>query len=149
MNIFQSTYYDRLRSWNTLKKQSINQNLLTICCNVDSWWQQAPLINYHLHWSDSESWPDPWTLLSDNNYSTLTRAIGICYTLFLINLEDIILAQGSDCQSEQHDLVIVNNQYILNFWPNTVMTNKISDFTIKRYLNISLLKKKLSGANHT
>lgn len=145
MNIFQADYTERLRSWNRLKKDCKNLSVLDSSQTVDNWWQAAPLINYHLHWNDSESWPSPWELLSENNYSTLTRAIGMCYTLLMIDINNIQLVQATDCQAEQHELVIVDNRYVLNFWPNTVMTNKISDFAIKQSLNISLLKKKILG----
>lgn len=141
MNVFQNTYDARLREWKDLRSNVASMSTDDACIAIDHWWQHAPLVTHHLHWSDSSNWPDPWTMLSENTYSTLTRAVGICYTLFMCGITDVKLVQATDQQCEDHVLVLVGKkpQYILNYWPGTVLSNKISDFTVLRELNIKHL----------
>lgn len=143
MNKFQDTYENRLRSWRDLRLKTKTLSLEQSCVEIDKWWQQAPLVNHHLHWNDAENWPGPWELLSENTYCSLARGAGICYTLFVNDINDIELLTATDAQCEEHYLVIVDN-YVLNYWPGTVLTNKVTDFTITKRLNMSLIKNKLT-----
>lgn len=144
MNIFQSAYDCRLREWKSLRIIIRGQSLDQACVMVDQWWQAAPVVNYHLHWADTENWPDPWTILSENIYCPLTRAIGMCYTLLMSDISDVQLVQATDNQFEEHNLVIVGHaKYVLNFWPNSVLSTNLNDFTIKRNLSLDTIKEKI------
>lgn len=144
MNVFQLNFHERLRSWRELRIKIESLTLDQKCIEIDRWWQQAPLINHYLHWTDTKNWPDPWTLLSENNYCTLTRALGICYTLLMSNISDIELVQATDCQCEEHNLVLVDNaKYILNFWPDSVISTNLKDFTILRSISLDVIKTKI------
>lgn len=144
MNVFQIEYEHRLRDWKDLRLIIRGQPLDRACVEVDRWWQQVPLINHHLHWADMESWPDPWTLLSENIYCTLTRALGMCYTLLMSDIHDVQLVVANDPQCEEHNLVIVGrDKYILNFWPNSVLSTNLTDFSIVRTLSLDGIKKKI------
>jgi hypothetical protein len=142
MNPFQLPYIERLKQFRDLRMSLLTQTLEQQCIEIDRWWQQAPLIKHNLSWTDSDNWTDPWTMLSDNLYGPLDRAIGMCYTLLMIGVENVELVQAQDQQAEEHYLVLVND-YILNYWPNTILTNKLSDFTISKKLSTTLLKNKI------
>ena len=144
MNVFQLNYYERMRSWRNLRTLIISADLETKCVETDRWWQQAPLVNHYLHWSDTHNWPDPWTLLSDNTYCTLTRALGMCYTLLLSDIIDIELVVASDTTCEEHNLVLVDNaKYILNFWPNSVISSSLKDFSVLRTISLDNIRTKI------
>lgn len=145
MNPFQSDYDYRLREWKNLRIISRGKSLPDLCVDIDRWWQQAPLVNHHLHPQDTENWPDPWTILSDNTYCTLTRAIGICYTLLMSDIIDVHLVQAVDQQSEEHNLVIVGGaKYILNYYPNSVLSTNLNEFKIKTTLPLNRLHKQIN-----
>lgn len=145
MNVFQLEYDSRLRQWKDLRLYIRGLPLETVCVEVDRWWQQAPTITYHLHWADSDNWPDPWTMLSENTYCTLTRAIGVCYTLLLSDIHDVHLIMATDSCCEDHNLVVVGHaKYVTNYWPNSVLSTNLHDFTIIRELPIEVLKQKIS-----
>lgn len=143
MNPFQDTFINRLSSWRDLRHKISLLASEERYQKLDEWWQQAPLINHHLHPMDIENWPNPWELLSDNQYCYLTRAVGICYTLIMNDIEcEIIIAK--DRQAEELPLVLVDKpKYILNYWPNTVLSNKLSDFSIQRSISTTVLKTKI------
>lgn len=141
MNCFQSTYDHRLREWKNLRLLIRGLSLDKACVEVDKWWQQAPLINHHLHWSDSDNWPDPWAMLSENTYCTLTRAIGMCYTLFMSDVYDIELVQATDVNCEEHNLVVVGNaKYIINYWPDSVLSTTLNNFKVIRAIPLEKIK---------
>lgn len=141
MNCFQSTYDHRLREWKNLRLIVRGLPLDQACVEVDRWWQQAPLINHHLHWADNENWPDPWSILSENIYCPLTRAIGMCYTLFLSDIHDVQLVLATDEQCEEHNLVLVGHaKYVINYWPNSVLSTTLTNFKINRTISLDSIK---------
>lgn len=68
MNPFQLPYVERLQSWIKLRESIADSTTLERCVAVDAWWQHAPLVNHYLHIHDMGNWPDPWQLISDNEY---------------------------------------------------------------------------------
>jgi hypothetical protein len=81
-------------------------------------------------------------MLSENTYCPLTRALGMIYSLVLCGIEDVELVTATDGQCEEHHLVLVDDK-VLNYWPNTVKDNKISDFTIIRRISIDPVMNKI------
>jgi len=144
MNVFQLNYDARLRSWYDLRADIEGTLIQNKCVEIDNWWQKAPLVNHHLHLQDITNWPGPWDLLVENTYCTVARALGMCYTLSLVGIDDIELVEATDSMGEDLVLVLVDNaKYILNYWPDTVLSNTLTEFTIKRTIDISNLKTKI------
>ena len=144
MNIFQSTYEARLQAWFQLRQSVTSLPIEQQCVTIDEWWQHAPLVNHHLHPHDISNWPDPWELLSENTYCEVARALGMCYTLHLIGVNDIELVLARNDTAEDVVLVLVDNaKYILNYWPNTVISNKLKDFKVVDHLDIKKIKDKI------
>jgi hypothetical protein len=144
MNVFQLNYETRLNSWYNLRSTLEHSDTKTKCVEIDKWWQQAPLVNHHLHILDNENWPGPWDLLVENTYCTVARALGMCYTLLLTGVEDIVLVEATDMQGEDMVLVLVDSaKYVLNYWPDTVVNNNSNNFSIKRHIDVSSIKLKL------
>lgn len=144
MNVFQLNYEARLTSWYELRQSVEKSTTQEKCIAIDNYWQNAPLVNHHLHILDSDSWPGPWELLLENTYCTIARALGMCYTLLLVGENSIDLVEATDMNGEDLVLVLVDNaKYICNYWPDTVVNNCSEDFTIKRYIDISKIQLKL------
>lgn len=142
INPFQSTYEYRLREWKSLRIISRGKPLDQLCVDIDSWWQQVPLVNYHTHPLDTGSWPDPWTMLSENIYCNLTRALGICYTLLMCDVYSIHLYQATNHECVEHNLVVVGSaKYVLNYYPNTVLSTNLNDFKVNKALDLNTLHK--------
>ena len=144
MNPFQLPFQDRLHSWRTLRHKRDHLAKQDFIVEVDRWWQQAPLIKQHLHWNDQENWTDPWTMLSENEYCTLTRAIGMIYSLVMCGIEDIELIIAMDHTCEEHYLVTVEGaKYILNYWPNSVLSTTLAEFSVVRSVPIDSIFKRI------
>ena len=143
INEFQSDFFTRLRVWNTLREKLKECNITEQCIETDKFWQQCPMSNHYLHPHEMDKWPDPWQLLDDNIYCLYARALGMIYTLVLLGITDIDLVECLDYNNENVVLVLVNNaEYLLNYWTNTVLNNKLQDFTVvRRYSLTNIIKK--------
>lgn len=144
MNIFQSTYEARLQDWFQLRKSVINLPIEQQCIIIDQWWQHAPLVTHHIHPHDIDNWPDPWELLSENTYCEVARALGMCYTLLLLDITDVEMVLATNNIGEDVVLVLVDSaKYILNYWPGTVVNNNLSDFKVVSKIDLDRIIKKI------
>jgi hypothetical protein len=118
--MWSQTFPERLQSWAQLRAQTVDMSTESALKTINSWWFQTPWRPYHLHWDDRDTWPDPWQLLDDNIYCSLARALGIMYTIAMLDRPDlndaVIVESGGD------NLVLVGqSKYILNWDPDTVV----------------------------
>lgn len=145
MNTFLTDTFDqRLRSWYELRTSLQDADLETICIEVDKFWQKTPLVNHYLHPDDIKEWPSPWELLHDNNYCYYARALGMIYTLLLMGIKDIDLCIARDYNSIDVVLVTVDRaKYVMNYWPNSVVNTKFTEFTQIKTINIEPLFDKI------
>jgi len=146
MNVFQLNYNTRLQNWYDLRQTLQNADNATKCLEIDKWWQPAPLVNHYLHPHEVEVWPGPWELLNDNEYCHLARGLGMIYTLLLLGIKDIDFCLGKDDNSEDVVLVLVDNaKYIMNYWPDTVISNKLKDFKIVSNIDLKTIITKIGN----
>jgi len=143
-NVFQLNYEARLKSWYDLRKSLEDSDIKTSCLAIDNWWQKTPLVNHYLHQTDIDNWPGPWELLVENNYCQLARGLGIVYTLQLVGIKDIDFCLAIDDNSEECALVMVDNaKYILNYYPNTVISNSLKDFKVTGHIDMTKINIKI------
>jgi hypothetical protein len=143
-NIFLFDYEFRLKSWVELRDNLKDLSLSEQCVAIDTFWQRVPTQNYYLHTDFIKDWPSPWQLLSDNTYCYYGRALGMIYTLLLLGNKNIDLVDAKDDNSNEVVLVLVDNaKYVLNYWPDTVVNNRITDFVITRTHDITPLYSKI------
>jgi hypothetical protein len=144
INVFQLNYDSRLRSWYDLRQTLQNADTKTKCLEIDKWWQSAPLVNHYLHPHEIDTWPTPWELLYDNEYCHLARGLGMIYTLMLTGIDDIDFCMAIDDNSEEVAIVVVDSaKYVLNYWPNSVLSNNLQDFKVVQKIDITDIKTKL------
>ncbi len=143
-NVFILDYETRLRAWATLREKIPQLPIDQRCVEIDNFWQRVPLMTHYLHTDYMNDWPDPWQLISDNLYCYYGRALGMIYTLILSDTKNIELVEAIDDNSNEVVLVLVDDaKYVLNYWPDTVVNNLITDFKITRTLDISPLYNKI------
>ena len=143
-NVFQLNYEARLKSWYDLRKSLEDKDIKTSCLAIDNWWQKAPLVNHYLHPNDIDNWPGPWDLIVENNYCQIARGLGMVYTLQLVGIKDIDFCIAIDDNSEECALVMVDSaKYICNYYPNTVISNSLNDFTVASHIDMTKINKKI------
>ena len=134
------TFAGRLESWYSMRQQCRDLSAESALELINSWWFTTPWQPYYLDWLDQTTWPDPWQLLSDNVYCDLARALGILYTISLLDRADLTDATLVLSQ-DGHNLVMVDkSKYILNWNPDTVV-NTNQAIEIHRQLSQSQIKQ--------
>ena len=143
-NVFQLNYEARLKSWYDLRKSLEDKDIKTSCLAIDNWWQKAPLVNHHLHPNDIDNWPGPWDLLVENNYCQIARGLGMVYTLQLVGIKDIDFCLAIDDNNEECALVMVDRAiYVMNYYPNTVISNSLKDFNVASHIDMTKINIKI------
>lgn len=121
--IWPTTFADRLDSWVKLRDRCQTAPVESSLDNINRWWFGTPWRAYYLHWDDQEIWPDPWQLLEDNVYCDLARALGILYTVTLLERTDLSHTHLVLTESG-HNLVLANKtKYILNWNQDSIVNN--------------------------
>ena len=133
-------FAQRLESWNNLREQCQTLPIESALESINSWWFAVPWRPYYLHWDDQPNWPDPWQLLSDNHYCDLARALGILYTITLLDRADLGDATLVLTDSGDNLVQVGKSKYILN-WDRDTIVNTIQATNIKKQLTQSAVKQ--------
>jgi hypothetical protein len=132
----------RLAAWHSFRQDQANLDLPILLEQINFWWQQSPWCPYHLHWDEQENWPDPWQLLSDNVYCDLARALGIMYTIVLIDRND--LTDSKIIETDRGNLVLIDNEkYILNWGSELVLNTNLEYQKNKNVVDYNNIKHRL------
>ena len=135
-------FSERLESWAQLRQQCQTLDSEPALIKINQWWFQTPWTAYHLHWDDQEDWPDPWQLLSDDQYCPVARGLGIMYTISMLDREDLQDAQMIEYQSD--NLVLVSQEkYILNWDPDQVVNISLGKSKPRRQVSQEQIKQKI------
>ena len=135
-----STSFDsRLASWNQLRANTQNLPLESALFTINQWWFDSPWRPYYLHWDDQPVWPDPWQLLSDNVYCDLARALGILYTISLLDRADMTPTTLILTEEGINLVLVAKEKYILNWNPDSIV-NTFQEVKIVRQLEQHQIK---------
>ena len=135
-------FSERLESWAQLRQQCSQLDLEPALIKLNSWWFQTPWTAYHLHWDDQQDWPDPWQLLSDDQYCPVARGLGIMYTISMLDREDMQDCRMIEYQSD--NLVLVSQEkYILNWDPDQVVNISLGKSKPRRQVSQEQIKQKI------
>ena len=116
-----SDFADRLEAWADLRATAQTLELEQALLLINQWWFNAPWKSYYLHWDDQPTWPDPWQLLSDNVFCEVAKALGILYTINMLDRADMADAEVV-LTDEGYNLVrVAKEKYILNWNPDSVV----------------------------
>jgi DNA-binding MltR family transcriptional regulator len=127
-------YQERLADWYHLRQVASVAKLPEQLQLINDWWFRAPIVNRVVTWDNTAEWPTPWNLLVNNGYCDLARALGIVYTLLLLDRQlytDLeIISTGQD------NLVQIDSgKYILNWAPGEVLNTNSTPLTVLQRIN--------------
>lgn len=119
---------DRLERWKRFRDDINQLDFEQALEKTADLWGIAPFTPYYLDWDDTESWPDPWTLIAENYYCDLAKALGIVYTLYLTQHKDhsiSIKVMRHPVDKAQYNLVWIDEgKYVLNLEHHEVVNKK-------------------------
>ena len=119
-----ATFSIRLERWNQLRDQCQHLSIESALEDINAWWADSPWQPFYLHWDDQPNWPDPWQLLSDNVYCDLAKALGILYTISLLDRADMADAELVLTEDGDNLVLVAKEKYILNWNRDSIVNNK-------------------------
>lgn len=132
------SYAQRLTDWVRLRDHCSSIDVGQALLQINQWWYQCPWRPYYLHWDDRWNWPDPWQLLSDNIFCDVARALGMLYTVRMMDRMDCADAQM--IETDRGNLVQVDQgKYIMNWNQEAIVNIRSQAIVIKRTLETSVL----------
>lgn len=135
-------YELRLRDWYCLRAKASDQSTKSALLIINDWWWQAPIIQCSLRWSDQGHWPDPWCLLQQSGFCDLARALGMLYTVSMLErreIDSMVLAETPD-----NVLVLVNSaKYIMNWSPGVIVNTLAPAVVIQQTIDAGELTKSI------
>jgi hypothetical protein len=135
--MWKTTYQERLADWVRLRQETASLEQSQQLMLINDWWFRAPIVNHLINWENTQSWPTPWELLNNNGYCELAKALGIVYTIMLVeNYTDLKIIQ-----TKEDNLVLVDSgKYILNWAPGEMLNTHSAPMpTVKNTIDSSEL----------
>ena len=132
------TYQERLADWVRLRQEAAALEQPEQLMLINDWWFRAPIVNHLILWQNARSGPTPWHLLNNNGYCELARALGIVYTVMLVeNYTDLKIIQTKEDNLVQVD----HGKYILNWAPGEMLNTHSTPIpTVKNAIDSSELE---------
>lgn len=136
---------ERLTRWRDFRKSLSHLPLNEACQAVVILWDPCPFNPYFLDPANPNSWPDPWTLLEDNWYCDIAKALGMLYTIKYTNHNpkvEIRIYRDSKTNYDYNILWINDGKYILNLERGEVSSidNIEQDWKLVKTFNADDLK---------
>ena len=119
---------DRLTQWKEFRHRLSDLPIDRAVVQLNELWSTAPYVTYYLGPDAPDTWPDPWTLLAENYYCDVAKALGIIYTIYFTGhrCEDIELHVYYNYEKKVRSNVayLAQGKYILNYWPHEIVNTK-------------------------
>ena len=119
---------DRLAEWKDFRHELDRLPLESAVVELNNMWSTAPFVNYNLDPRDPNTWPDPWTLLAENYWCDVAKALGIIYTIYFTHHSNtpMELRVYYDYKDKERYTVawLDEGKYILNYWPYEIVNTK-------------------------
>lgn len=111
---------ERLKEWRKFRNHIQDFDDMECLQEVVDWWKFTPIGSRAIDPYDNEEWPDPWQLIHTGNFDENAVALGMAYTLHLMDWPcEVALAQDTD-RRFLGLVVLVDNNLILNYNFGTV-----------------------------
>ena len=136
---------ERLVRWRTFRKSLDNQTLDDAVKATQELWSHCPYSPYYLDPTAPQTWPDPWTLLTENWYCDIAKALGMLYTIKYTkhNPEVELRIYHDPATNYDYNLAWIDDgKYVLNLEPNEIVnkTQIEKDWALKRSFQSADLK---------
>jgi len=126
--MWQSHSEQRLIAWANLRNEcKDNPNLESVITKIHDWWQQAPMVLRYLHTDLINEWPDPWELIAENTYCSLAKCLGMCYTIRMLDRQDIHNLCISEVNNNDYIVQVNNGLYTMNWNVDSVVNMTLED----------------------
>lgn len=110
---------ERLAAWRDFRKSQTAISLSDQLNNIVNLWKNCDLGNNHYDYFNISDWPSPWELILDDSYDDFGKALGMAWTLVMIDdnkTTNLKLSSYKDLdRSSFYHVVHVEDKFILNY----------------------------------
>lgn len=116
---------EKILSWRSFRKELAYLSEQQAAEQIAGAWAGCPSVKRYQLSDATDTWPDPWTLLSNKSFDSLARALGMYYTAVMC--EQFIPAECSvkvyqNTIGERLDIAsLCQGKYVLNFTKGQVV----------------------------
>jgi hypothetical protein len=117
--------HDRILNWREWRQHIAKLSTDDCLKAIAEAWARAPQVNHYLSPDIPEDWPDPWQLINDNIYCDLSIALGMFYTVTLLERSDLDNVRLEIYQSNDGwiNLCSINSGLCLLNWSPQAIVN--------------------------
>lgn len=109
----------KLQAWREWRLQLSAMDTASAYQEAAEWWKFVPLVNKAVDPWREESWPDPWTLISNGSFCPSAQGLGIFYSLVLCGIDcRLVLAV---IEEQPRLLVEFANSKLLNYYDGEIV----------------------------
>jgi hypothetical protein len=120
---------DRLTQWKDFRHQIGQLPFETALSECNKLWSSVPYVGYYLDPSNPQSWPDPWTMLAENYWCDVAKALGIVYTDYFSQHQsrsmELKIYYDYHDKSRYNLSCFEQGKYILNFYPYEIVNTEL------------------------
>jgi hypothetical protein len=139
---------NRILSWRAWRDKLEEKSLDEVAEIVAADWAKVPTVMHYLAPDQISDWPNPWQLITDSLYCNLSIALGMYYSLALLDhprITDLRLQVYKIPEGWLNLSSINQGKYVLNYNHGKVVNTSqlsISQENLRfEYLNIDLCSK--------
>lgn len=121
---------ERLSRWREFRKSLDTLSFTEALQQTVDFWQGCPYAPYYLDLDKPETWPNPWTLIEENYYCDIAKALGMLYTIrFTSHSPDVELRVYFDPETRySYNLVWIDDgKYVINLIEGSVVNKQLTD----------------------
>jgi len=124
MNVWQMSSDQRLKEWRVFRNEILEiDDDIKVLKLVADWWKLAPISTRAIDVYDDSTWPNPWDLIHKGELDENAIALGMCYTLQLIDWPCTLQLIQDNKQNEIKLIILVDDEHVLNYTYNEVIDN--------------------------
>lgn len=125
---------ERLTRWREFRKALAPLSLTDAAKEIVQLWDSCPFSPYYLDPDTTAKWPDPWTLIEENWYCDIAKALGMLYTIKYSAHDpsvELRIYQDKTTRYSYNVVWINNGALVLNVEPGAVVSKDQLELTWK------------------
>jgi hypothetical protein len=133
----------RYKAWRSLR-DSLNELSSAEALQLTStWWKSSPAVRRTFDLGKQDTWPNPWTLLYQEEQCPNSIILGIWYTLALaqVDTDNIQLSIISDREQKQNLLALIIDSEVVITYNNIMSAVDTESLEILNIFDSQELKK--------
>ena len=119
---------DRLTYWKDFRHKLSDLQYSKAVEELNNLWSTAPFVTFYLSPDAPDTWPDPWTLVAENYYCDIAKALGIIYTIYFTghkcNNTELRVYYDYSSKTRYNVAWLEQGKYILNFYPYEIVNTE-------------------------